>query len=60
MYKLTVCGICKTDIMQDGCCGSETPIFNCPCGEKYLKSLKEKNKIKQEVKKVCKVPQGDK
>lgn len=46
MYKLTVCGICGTDIMQEGCCGNETVIFKCPCGETYLKDLENKNKIK--------------
>lgn len=45
MFKLTTC-TCGTDIMQDGCCGSETPVFFCPCGEDYLEELKEKNKKK--------------
>jgi len=48
MYKLTVCGTCGVVIMQDGCCGSETPVFYCPCGEEYLNSLKKKNKIKKD------------
>jgi len=60
MYKLTVCGICGTNIMQDGCCGSETIIFYCACGEKYLDSLKNKNKKRQEVNRVCRLSKGEK
>lgn len=46
MYKLTICK-CGTAIMQEGCCGNETIIFNCPCGEDYLKEITNKNVLKK-------------
>lgn len=59
MYKLTTCK-CGTEIMQEGCCGNETVIFNCPCGEKYLEEITNKNKKKVETTKNIKASQGDK
>jgi len=59
MYKLTTCK-CGTDIMQDGCCGSEVAIFNCACGEKYLEEIKNKNKAKQDRKKNLSDLEGEK
>lgn len=58
MYKLTTCK-CGTAIMQEGCCGNETILFNCPCGEEYLKEVTSKNKKKVETKKNIKDSKGD-
>lgn len=48
MYKLTVCGVCGSEIMQEGCCGNETIIYQCPCGEKYLEKIADNNKKKSD------------
>jgi len=45
--------------MQDGCCGSETPIYSCPCGEEYLEELRTKNRKRQEKQKNVKMSQGE-
>lgn len=60
MYKLTTCGTCGTDIMQDGCCGSEVIIYNCSCGEKYIEDLRNKNKKTIAQKEFKKCSTGDK
>lgn len=61
MYKLTTCK-CGTDIMQvGGCCGNPpVVIYNCPCGEEYLKIVTDKNKDKVDKAKNIKESQGDK
>lgn len=59
MYKLTTCR-CGMDIMQEGCCGNETILYQCPCGENYLEELTNKNKNKVKKAMNTKDSQGDK